>query len=65
MKGIYHTLAIVLGIAGSVLAVLAVLVYEGWLTTALVDNFTDVELGAFSALSITGAIAARFAEKTD
>jgi hypothetical protein len=54
---------VIFGIVGSVLAVLAVLVFENWLTPALVDNFTATELGAFAALSITGAIAASAAEK--
>jgi|HubBroStandDraft_1064217.scaffolds.fasta_scaffold229998_2 hypothetical protein len=62
-KNIYHMLAVIFGIVGSVLAVLAVLVFENWLTPALVDNFTATELGAFAALSITGAIAASAAEK--
>ena len=34
----YKTVAIILGIVGSILAVLAVLVYESWLTPALVDQ---------------------------
>lgn len=64
-RGMYHTLALIFGIVGSVLAVLAVLVYEGWLSPAQVDNFTDVELGAFAVLSITAAIASSIAEKRE
>ena len=62
-KNVYHMLAVILGIVGSILAVLAVLVFENWLTPALVDNFSATELGAFSALAITGAIASSAAEK--
>lgn len=57
-----HLIAVLLGIAGSLLAILAVAVYEGYLTTAQVGNFTADELGVLSALSVAGAIGTAYAE---
>ena len=61
---VYHVLAVILGNVGSILAVLAVLTFENWLSPALGDNFSSIELGAFAALAITGAIASSVAAKT-
>lgn len=58
MNSLYHLLAVIFGITASVLAVLAVLLYEGWIPLSFVDNITATEMGALAALSATGAVAA-------
>ncbi len=45
-----------LGILASVLVILAVGLYEGYITPSLVDNLTDTELGVFGAIAIVAAI---------
>lgn len=60
MEKTYKLIAILFGILASVLAVLAVVTYLSYIPASWVDNFTDAELGTFSALSVVGAIA--FAE---
>lgn len=59
----YHTLAIVFGILATVLIVLAVAVYLGYLPTSEVANLSDGELGVFAALSIIVAGGAAFEER--
>lgn len=54
-KRLLKTLAVVFGIAGSLLAVLAIAVFEGYITPVDVDNFSDGMLGTLSALSIVAA----------
>lgn len=58
----YGTLAILTALLGSVLAILAVAVYEGYLASSLVWNFTSTELGAFAAVAIVVAIVAKAAD---
>lgn len=52
----YRTLAIILGIGGTLLAVLAVAVNYGYIPTTFVNGYTATELGAFAALAVVGAI---------
>ncbi len=63
MKSLYHTLAVVLGLAGSLIAVLAIALYEGYITAADVGNFNDGELGTISALAYVGAVGFAVAER--
>lgn len=55
MNSLYHTLAVVFGIVASILAVLAVLVFLGWIPLSFVDNITATEMGALAALAAVGA----------
>jgi hypothetical protein len=63
IKALFHTLAVILGIAGSLLAVLAIAVYEGYISAADVGSFTDGELGTLSALAYVAAIGFAVAER--
>lgn len=51
-----HVLAVVLGVAASILAVLSVAVFEGYFPASVVDNLTWGELAGLSALSVVGAV---------
>jgi len=53
----WRFLAIVLGIGGTLLAALAILVNYGYLTTAFSGGYTALQLAAFASLAIVGAIA--------
>ena len=55
-KKTYALIAVLLGIAASLLAVMAVAVYEGYITSSWADNLTDGELGFLSALAVVGAV---------
>lgn len=55
--------AIVLGVAASVLAVMAVTVYEGYFPADWADHISADELGGLSALAVVAAIGASWAEK--
>lgn len=61
--GFYHTLAVVLAITATVLAALAIAVFEGYMPADLVGNLTPGELGVFSALAVIAAIGARAEER--
>jgi hypothetical protein len=63
LKGTFHLIAVILGIAASLLAVLAVATYEGYIPLGDVDNLTSTELGTLSALAVVGAIGAAYAER--
>lgn len=58
--GVWGLLAILFGLMASLLAVLAVALYEGYITPALVNNFTADELGVFAALAVVVAIFAYY-----
>lgn len=55
--GWVKTIVGALAVGASLLAVLAVSVFENFLPMSLAGNFTATELGAFSALAAVGAIA--------
>jgi hypothetical protein len=65
MKGLFGLVAILSGIAASLLVVASILVYEGWIPLSYVDNFTATELAAFGVLFIVVAIAAAYVEKRE
>lgn len=52
----YRLISILLGILASVLAVLALAAYWGYIPASYVDNFTFGELGSFAALAVIGAV---------
>lgn len=56
MRGFYGIAALLSGIAASLLVVTSILVYEGWLPLADVDNFSATQLAAFGVLFIVVAI---------
>lgn len=60
----FHLLAIVFGIAASLLAVLAVAEYEAYIPVADVDNLTSTELGTLSALSVVAALGFGYVAKS-
>lgn len=60
-KRAFHLVAVILGIAASLLAVLAVAVYEGYFPSSYVDSLTPGELGGLSALAVVGAIGCGYA----
>lgn len=62
-KKTFHLIAVILGIAGSLLAVLAIASYEGYVTAADVGNFSDGVLGTLSALAYVGAAGFALAER--
>lgn len=55
--GWVKTLVGILTVGASLLAVLAVAVFEGFLPASLAGNFTDTELGTFAAIAAVAAIA--------
>ncbi len=63
-KYMFHILAVVLGIAASLLAVLAVAIYEGYIPLSYVDNVSATELGTFAALAVVAAIGVSSAERS-
>lgn len=63
MSGFYHTLAVLTALLGSVLAVLAVALYEGYITASLVGGVTDTEMGTFAAIAIVVAIVSYLKDK--
>ena len=50
-------IAVLLGIAASVLAILAVAVDFGYVPAGWANGMTDGELGVLSALAVVGAVA--------
>lgn len=60
-KKTFHLIAVILGIAASLLAVLAVATYESYFPESVVDNLTPGELGGLSALAVVGAIGCGYA----
>ncbi len=54
-KGFFHLLALILGIVASILVVLAVVVYLGYVPASWVDSLTDGELTALAAITIVAA----------
>jgi hypothetical protein len=62
-KKTFHLIAVILGIAGSLLAVLAVSVYEGYITAADAGGFSDGVLGTLSALAYVGGAGFALAER--
>lgn len=55
-KKTFHLIAVLFGIAASLLAIAAVAVYEGYLPESTVDNLTSGELGVLAALSVAAAV---------
>ncbi len=59
----FHLIAVVLGIAGSLLAVLAIAVFEAYITPAQAGNFSAGVLGTLAALAYVGGAGAALAER--
>lgn len=55
--------AILLGIAATLLVILAIAVYYGYIDATLVDNLTSGELGTFGVLAIGGAVGCEYASR--
>lgn len=53
----FSLIAVLLGIAASVLAILAVAEFMGYIPATWAQNMTDGELGVLSALAVVGAVA--------
>jgi uncharacterized membrane protein YGL010W len=64
-KNLYFLVAVLLGILASVLLVLSVAVFEGYIPTTFVDNLTYGELGTFAFLAIVGAIGMGYLERAE
>jgi hypothetical protein len=62
-KKTFHLVAVILGIAGSLVAVLAIAVYEGYITSADAGGFSDGVLGTLSALAYVAAAGFALAER--
>jgi hypothetical protein len=65
MKDLYHKLSILFGILGSLIAVLAIAVFEGYITESDVGNMTDGLLGTVSALTYVAAVGFAVAAKEE
>lgn len=62
-KETFHLLAVIFGVIASVLVVLAIASYLGYVPTAWVDNLTDGELAVFATLAIIAAGASAYEER--
>ncbi len=60
-NGSWRFAAVLLGIAATLLVILAVAVFYGYLPSSLVDNLTPGELGTFGVLAIGGAVGCEYA----
>ena len=58
-----HLLAVVFGVLASVFLVLAVAVYQGYITSAEVGLLTYGELGTLAFVFLAGAIGISYLEK--
>lgn len=62
---LYRTLAIILGIVGTLLAIAAAAVFYGYIPTTFVNGYTAPEVGTFAVLAIAGAIGAEAAHVSE